>query len=225
MKVWRLPHTKHVKFLKAASLCLFVALMGAGSAPAVAHPHAWIDIRSAVLLDGEGRVTAIEEEWLFDEFYTLFVLGGWKGKAVDVAAQLKELARINLENLKPYGYFTEVHAGDSQVRFGTVTEFQTSLRDGRLWLQFVLPLDRIFDPKAEQLSFSIFDPTYYIEMLHMKDDVVAFRGGGADGCFGQITPPNPTTEAVMLAAALDKNAQADNTLGAIFAERVKVTCR
>ena len=36
----------------------------------LAHPHAWIDLRSRVVLDDGGRVRALELDWLFDDFYT-----------------------------------------------------------------------------------------------------------------------------------------------------------
>jgi ABC-type uncharacterized transport system substrate-binding protein len=216
--------TTALAFLKAGSLGLLIVLAGAGGLPAAAHPHAWIDVESTVLLDGKGRIVAIEQQWLFDEFYTLFSLDTLKPTG-DTDPRLTELARVNLGNLRDYDYFLEVRAGEGRVPLATVTEFDTALRKGRLWLRFVVPLDRGVDPKKEAVSFSVFDPTYYIEMRHSKGAVIAFRGAGAKTCSGRIIPPNPPTEAVALAAALDRNAQADNTLGALFAERVAVTCR
>jgi ABC-type uncharacterized transport system substrate-binding protein len=215
----------NVRYLTRVILALLLLAGAAGRLPAAAHPHAWIDLRSSVILDADGRAVAIEEEWLFDEFYTVYVTEGLDQSPGAIAKALTELARANLQNLKPYGYFTQVRADGTKVTVGTVTEFDSSLRDGRLWLRFVVPLDTPIDPKRQKMVFSVFDPTYYIEMLHLEGDVIAFRGSGADGCFGRIQPPNPTAEAVMLAAALDRNAKADNTLGELFAERVIVTCK
>ncbi|MGF1627993.1 MAG: DUF1007 family protein [Kiloniellaceae bacterium] len=214
-----------IDYLRSGYLALLFMLAGASGVPAVAHPHAWIDLRSTVVLDAEGRVVAIEQQWLFDEFYTVFALDGLKTPADGRDPRLVELARVNLENLRPYGYFTEVRADGAKVTLGTVKEFETALRSGRLWLRFIVPLDKSIDPRREKASFSVFDPTYYIEILHMKDDVIAFHGAGANACSGRITPPNPTTETVMLAAALDRGAKADDTLGALFAETVVVQCR
>lgn len=44
-------------------------------------------------------------------------------------------------------------------------------------------------------------------------------------CFGRIVPPNPTTEAVVPAQAVDRDATPDATLGSVYAGRVDVTCR
>jgi len=141
------------------------------------------------VLDAAGRVTAIEQQWLFDEFYTVVALDGLKTPADDKDPRLVELARVNLENLRPYGYFTEVRADGAKVTLGTVKEFETALRSGRLWLRFIVPLDRPLDPRKDLVNFSVFDPAYYIEILHLKDDVIAFQGTAANACYGRIMPP------------------------------------
>lgn len=118
-----------------------------------------------------------------------------------------------------------MRAGGAKVALGTVSEFESELREGRLWMRFVVPLATPVDPTQRALAFAVFDPTYYIEILHLQGDVVAFRGAETGGCSGRIVPPNPTTEAVLLAQAMDRDATPDATLGSVFAERVEVMCR
>jgi len=207
------------------ALVAFMFFFAMGSAPARAHPHAWIDLRSTVVLDAAGRVTAIEQQWLFDPLYTVFATETLSGAAGTRAEALTALARSNLQNLRDYNYFTEVRAGGATVALGTVSEFESELREGRLWMRFVVPLATPVDPTAQALAFAVFDPTYYIEILHLQGDVVAFRGGEAGDCLGHIVPPKPTIEAVVLAQSMDRDATPDNTLGSVFAERVEVTCR
>lgn len=214
-----------INYLRGGFLALLFVLAGASGVPAVAHPHTWIDLRSTVVLDAAGRVTAIEQQWLFDQFYTVFATEGLSGAAGTRAEALKALARSNLQNLRSYDYFTEVRSGGAKVALGTVSEFESELREGRLWMRFVVPLTTPVDPTERALEFAVFDPTYYIEILHLQGDVVAFRGAGIGGCFGRIVPPNPTTEAVLLVQAMDRDAMPDATLGSVFAERVEVTCR
>ncbi len=192
---------------------------------AAAHPHAWIDLRSTVLLDENGHIVAIEQEWLFDEFYTVFVAEHMESTGDEEAAALSELAEANLENLRPHNYFTEVKLDGSLVATETVTEYDTELRNGRLWLRFVLPIANPVDASTKAFSFAVFDPTYYVEILHLEGEVVAFGGQTENGCFGLIVPPTPSPEMVMLAQALDRDAKPDNTLGSMFAERVEVTCQ
>lgn len=206
--------------LRPLFLAMSFIVLGSGWVPAAAHPHVWIDLRGTVVLDAQGRVTAIEQEWLFDPFYTVFATEGLSG----AEEALTSLAKESLQNLRPHDYFTEVHAGGAKAPLGTVSEFESELRDGRLWMRFVVPLVTAIDPTKQAFTYAVFDPTYYIEILHLEDDVVAFRGADAVGCSGLIVPPTPTVDAVMLAQAMDQDAEPDTALGGVFAERVEVTC-
>ena len=196
-----------------------------GSLPARAHPHAWIDLRSTVVLDDAGRVTAIEQQWSFDPLYTVFATDEITTTTNTQAEALRKLAKVNLENLRTHDYFTEVRVGGLKAALGTVSEFESELREGRLWMRFVVPLREPTDPKRGKIVFAVFDPTYYVEILHLREDVIAFRGGPAGSCHGEIVPPNPKTEAILLARAMDRDATPDTSLGKVFAERVKITCR
>jgi ABC-type uncharacterized transport system substrate-binding protein len=194
-------------------------------APSVlAHPHAWIDLRSRVLLDDAGRVKAFEFAWLFDDYYTVLVaeelgLGGTPSKEY-----LDEIASRNLTNLREYDYFTAVtHAGERQA-IADVTTYETEVHDGRLWMRFEVPLEEPIDPRAGEVTFSVYDPTYWIEILHLEAEPILFSGHDAESCIGEIIQPNPTIEQVTLANALDKDETAGEGLGELFAETVKVSC-
>lgn len=192
--------------------------------PLSAHPHAWIDLRSTVVLNDEGHVVGIEQQWLFDDFYSVFVLEGADSTAENQKEALRALAQSNLKNLHEYNYFTDVHSGDTKVLLGTVNEYESEIRDGRLWMRFVVPFATPVDASNQQLTFSVYDPSYYIEIAHLEGDLVAFRGSRSNVCTAQIVQPSPSVDMVMLAQALDKDAKPDNTLGKIFSERVNVRC-
>ena len=119
-------HGRLTTALFALLLCL-----AAGSSPTRAHPHAWIDLRSTVVLDTAGRVTAIEQQWLLDHFYTIFVTEELSSAVGTQGEALTALARRIFENLRSYDYFTEVRAGGTKVALGRVSEFESELRDGQ----------------------------------------------------------------------------------------------
>ena len=206
----------------AIALSIYIAI---GSSTAQAHPHVWIDLRSTVVLDDAGRITAIEQQWLFDPLYTVFATDELTTKTSKPAEALRALAAQNLRELHSYDYFTVVRVGNAKATFGKVSEFSSELRHGRLWMHFVVPLATPVDPKSQRVEFAVYDPSYYIEILHLQDDAIAFRGGRSGDCHGHVVPPNPPTEAIYLAAAMDRGATPDTTLGKLFAERVKITCR
>lgn len=195
------------------------------SGRAFAHPHGWIDLRSTLVLDNDGRLVAFEQEWLFDEFYSVFATDGWDMGSAAGKQALTDLARGNLENLRTYNYFTELLADGEQQSLGPVTEFETEFRNGRIWMRFVAPLETPLDMVSKNVSYQVFDPTYYIEILHAKGDVVAFRGGDAGQCKGILSAPTPTMEAVSLAQSLPPDAVPDESLGRLFAEKVDIECR
>lgn len=202
--------------------CWAVALYAIACGSAAAHPHAWIDLRTTIILE-DGRMKAIEEEWLFDEFHTVYALSAIKGRTDRTS--LLDLARRNLTNLKPYGYFTEITVNGRKVETGMVDTFSSAMRGKRLWLRFVLPVAAAPDLKASAVTVAICDPTYYIEMLHQEAEPIYFRGEGSERCFGDIRPPKPSMREIARAAALDRGAAPDNGLGRLFAQKVMLTCR
>ena len=191
---------------------------------AFAHPHAWIDLRSRVLLDNEGRIKALELAWLFDDYYTVLVAEelGLGGTPSD--DYLDEIAKRNLTNLREYDYFTAITLDGDRQPIADVTRYETDVHDGRLWMRFEVPLEQSIDPKAGKVSFSVYDPTYWIEILHLEAEPILFSGEGAESCIGEIIQPNPTIEQVTLAAALDQDETAGDGLGELFAEKVVLRC-
>jgi ABC-type uncharacterized transport system substrate-binding protein len=74
-------------------------------------------------------------------------------------------------------------------------------------------------------AFSVFDPSYFIEILHIKNEPTVLRGEGSDACRADLQPPQPTAPDLALASALDRNAKSPEAFGEFFAEKVTVTCR
>ncbi|MGI9501111.1 MAG: DUF1007 family protein [Geminicoccaceae bacterium] len=205
----------------------FLALTGLialGAVPVAAHPHAWIDLQSKVLLDDAGRVRALQLDWFFDDYYTVAI-----ADEVDIGNQISddvwtEIAEKNLSNLAEYDYFTEVKGDGVAVELGEVSRYEGGLRDGRMWMRFEVPLLEPIDPRSKAVTFAVYDPTYYIEIVHLEGEGITFDGKGSGDCSGEIIQPNPTFEQVSLASALDKNESAGDGLGELFAETVALRC-
>lgn len=191
---------------------------------AFSHPHAWIDLRSRVLLNDKGEIRALELAWWFDDYYTVLVaeeLGTGEQPTEDY---LDEIAERNLSNLQEYEYFTAITYDGERQAVSEVTRYDTEVRDGRLWMRFEVPLATPIDPKAGEVTFSVYDPTYWIEIVHLEGEPILFSGERAEQCLGEIKQPNPTIEEVSLAAALDQDETAGDGLGELFAETVVVSC-
>lgn len=191
---------------------------------AFGHPHAWIDLRSRVLLNDQGEIRALELAWWFDDYYTVLVAEELGTGGQPTEEYLDEVAESNLSNLREYDYFTAITYDGERQELGEVTSYLTEVRDGRLWMRFEVPLTTPIDPKAGEVTFSVYDPTYWIEIVHLEGEPILFSGEGGEQCLGEVKQPNPTIEQVSLAAALDQDETAGDGLGELFAETVDVSC-
>ncbi|GAA4338338.1 DUF1007 family protein [Pigmentiphaga soli] len=197
----------------------------AAAGAAWAHPHAWIDVRSTVVVSPAGMVAAIEEEWLFDELYTTYVVEEMAGGRAPTAEVAAGFAGQVIENLGPYGYFTKVAADGRPVALAPVTQYHSEMRGDRLVLRFTARLAQPVDPARHAFSYAIYDPTYFIEMKHDANSPPALRGSEPGRCRLDVRQPRPDPRAAARAFAMDRGAPADDTLGRLFAERVVMACR
>lgn len=225
--------------LRVAGLLLGVWLLWAtsGASPAQAHPHAWIDLRVAVLFDSTGALVGLRETWLFDEYYTAFATEGMEAgpDALPSREQLDILLRQNIKNLSEYDYFTRVwhgEAADKQpVPFLPVVEMDSRLTAARrLEMTFVLRFAEPVSAWTRPVVYAIYDPTYYVEMLHAEKGTPIRLEAAPAGCAYQLHRPNPNPEMVALAAALDTTQSPEeegygSEFGSMFAQRVSVQCR
>ena len=46
------------------------------AAPASAHPHVWVTVKSEIAFTREGKVSAVIHDWVFDEMYSSFATQG-----------------------------------------------------------------------------------------------------------------------------------------------------
>lgn len=180
-----------------------------------AHPHAWIDIAVEVLFDSSGRVAALRQTWTFDEFYTADTVGKGDVRKIDAV-----VTRI-IGNLRGWGYFTKVRDADGTPVTVSVDGAAGTMEAKRLTMRFVTALTR---PVAAPLSYAVFDPTYFIEMLH-EDGPDAIRLVDAPAsCHAHRHHPKPDGKVIAMAQALDRTQSGGDGLGLQFAETVEIRC-
>lgn len=190
------------------------------SAPVWAHPHSWIDITTTVVLSAPGTIRSIRQDWLFDEFYTSSIVRE-KGST---AAALASFARDALVNLAPYEFFTHLSSDGGLVKVLAPVSPSAHMQGKRLAFEFELPLQTAADLGQSKLRLSVYDPTYYIEMLHGDVKAINFTGPDAEKCKATIMPAKPSEETKKRAFQMDRQATPDHGLGEKFAERVELSC-
>lgn len=199
------------------------------SADVLAHPHGWIDLNVRVITNDEGAVSGLHQTWRMDPFYSLVVFEELQQvPAADLAQGLDQLGSEIRNNLSRQHYFTEVRIDGQRQALGEVTEYTAMERDGRLTFMFILPLSSPQPLAGHTLEYQVFDPTYYLEVVHDEEQGAPAEHAlilhGAPSCELSIIPANPDPERVMQAALLDVDDQAEPGLGRHFAETGRVIC-
>lgn len=180
--------------------CLVLTMVPLAAATSVAaHPHVFVDAMATIVFDAQGRISAVSNVWEFDEAFTAFAVEGLDqnrdGKLSD--AELAPLAKVNIDSLKEYDYFTYLLAGDTKNVFVTPTKYRLEYHGNRLTLFFTLPLSQPV-PVDGTATVEIFDPEYFVAFTFVKNHPVSLQGAPA-GCKAIYQPPHE----------LDANTMAD----------------
>ncbi len=160
-----------------------------GAAPAFAHPHVFVDARAEIVFDPAGEVTAIRHIWQFDpdfsQMATLNLDTNNDGKLTQ--EELDPLAKINMDSLKEYDFFTYLLASARKIQFKPPEEYFLSFHDQRLTLYYTLPLAKPLPLHEAQVE--VYDPEYFVAFTFDPKTAVKLDGAPA-GCTAHYQPPH-----------------------------------
>lgn len=206
-----------------ACACIAVLLPAA----ALAHPHAWIDLHVKLLMDDEHHVHGLSQTWVFDPVYTMILIEELDEEQSDDdrTERLRRMGQRMISNMADYDYLTRIEYGDDRLRADAATDITVRVNASeQLEFRFTLDLPRHLDLRQQPLHYMIYDPVYYIEMLHPSSSAVVLNGN-SEQCTVGITEPDPDPSQIARAAAVDLGAANPDGLGRHFAERVTIQCR
>lgn len=165
--------------LRLLALALLPLLL---AAPASAHPHVWVVYETAVVYDG-GRITGLRHKWTFDEMYTTMAIEGLDTNKDGVYSreELAELAKVNMEGLVEFDYFSFAKLGDKPLKFNAPVDYYLEHKDGALSFNFTLPLAEPIAAGATDFTFSVYDPSFFIAFEPAKDNAFSVVNAPA-GC-------------------------------------------
>src|SRR6266446_6317025 len=118
------------------------ACLAVGLAPAIAHPHVWVTMKSEVVYAADGSITGVKHAWTFDDMFSAFATQGieTKKKGVFTREELAPLAEVNVTSLKEFDFFTQGKADGKKAVFTDPGEYYLEYADSVLTLHFTLPL-------------------------------------------------------------------------------------
>eukprot|EP01037_Dinobryon_pediforme_P023379 gene23379-24809_t len=154
------------------SALLVLICLGGLSGPAVAHPHVWVDARAELVFDKDGQLTAIRHVWRFDDLFSGFATQGLAtdDNGVVTPEALKPIAKVNIDSLKDYDYFTILHVGGKRYGFKIPTEYWLQVDNGLLTLFYTLPLVTPVKASGATIVVDIADPYYFVDFTLIESE-------------------------------------------------------
>lgn len=227
LRATNMPHSMiTVRHMTVPLRVLLLALMTfAWTAPVRAHPHVWVTMRSEIVFGPDGSITGVRHHWAFDDMFSTFATQGLasKEKGKFTREELAPLAKVNVESLKEYGYFTYVTADGQKVPLtDPAPGYWLDFSDSILTLNFTLPLKTPL--KAKEVKVEIYDPTIFVDFEWAKDSPVHFAG--STPCKADVVKPREMTYAEGKALSMIPADQTNTTMawGAMFANKILVHC-
>jgi ABC-type uncharacterized transport system substrate-binding protein len=195
---------------------------------AEAHPHVWVTMTEELLYAPDGSVTGVRHAWTFDDVFSAFAIQGLEHKTKDTFTreELAPLAKVNVESLKEYAYFTYAKVNGKRDRdaFDEPVDYWLAYdpKDAVLTLHFTLPFKK--PVKAKALDVEIFDPQFFVDFGLAEKDPVRLVSAPAQ-CTTAVEKPHD--ESFPASQRFDPSlitSEANVGMGANFSNRISVTC-
>jgi len=208
--------------MKRALLTLLMVL----SPAVVAHPHSFIDMKTALVAQGD-TFTGLKMTWTMDEITSADLLYD-AGDARPGSVVWKKLAAGVMANVLGQHYFSEVWHNKQRVKFLNLpTEYNLSRNGHKAVLEFILPLAEPPTLTGQHFEILTFDPTYFVDMFYDNPGALTLPPALQGRCRFTLTTPKPNDSLKQYALSLDKaDAPAEEMdLGRQFAQTVGLTCQ
>ena len=178
---------------------LLAALVSVGLLQsAAAHPHVSV-INAATINIEKGAIQSITHVWTFDEFYSAMAVDGLPKNAAGGYGrpELAELAKVNIDGLKEFGYFTFVRLGDAEIKVGDpkADSYWLEHNDGVLSLHFTVPLAKPVLMDAKGFVVTVTDPSYFIAFDMAQKDPAKLNDDAPKSCKADVGVPKATAAA------------------------------
>jgi len=177
------------------------AVVAGSTLSAVAHPHVFVDARAQIVFDASGQIVSIRHVWRFDDAFSAFASQGLdkNGDGILTVEELQPLAKVNIDSLKDYDYFTFLRSAGKRVGFKIPTEYWLQSSDGFLTLFYTLNLMQPVKPDAKGITLDVYDPGYFVDFQMVEKDPIVLEKAPA-GCKAELQrkgAPDAATAAIL----------------------------
>ncbi len=210
-----------------------IAAFSAGlcAAPALAHPHFFVDAGVEVIFDAEGRAEAVRITWTYDEFFSLAVVSE-RGLDADfdgalTADEAKVLTGFDMEWDPGFPGDTYALIGNRTLELSQPEAPTADYRSGRVTSTHLRRFAEPVEIGADPLLVQIYDPTYYTAYTISVPSVLT---NAPAGCAHAVFTPDQAAADAVLQVALEEYSGTDGleadfpAIGAAYADEARITC-
>ena len=193
---------------------------------AVAHPHVWVNVTSALHYNPQGEVMGVRHAWTFDEAYSAFAVQGLdkNNDGVYAREELADLAKVNVESLVDFAYFTFLKMDGKQQSFDAPKDYHLEYDKKQMTLHFTLPLKDAQKSK-QAVGLEIYDPTYFVSFTLKETDDAVKVVDAPKGCTVKISRPTPDPKVQEMLAQLSQDVSLEGTeFGVQMATKTLIVC-
>jgi ABC-type uncharacterized transport system substrate-binding protein len=182
----QMKHTNHAtSHLQWVALGLAILMLLWLPPAANAHPHMWVQGKVELTFDAQGRVTGVNQTWVFDEMFSSYAKQGLPVGA-DKRPPQAELDKIGQSWIQALAdpmshYFTTVTHGNSEVPVGPAQRVRVDWNNAteQMSLTFELPFLTPLVVGQRPLTVSVADPTFYVAYSFEGDDAIKLSAAPA----------------------------------------------
>ncbi|BFU59515.1 hypothetical protein HEMROJRC1_18070 [Rodentibacter sp. JRC1] len=192
----------------------------------MAHPHAFIDMKIKLLVNEE-KLTGFRMQWRLDEASSSEMLYDLALAEGDATAKQRLVDDV-MKNVVAEHYFSYFFdKNNKKIKYkSTPKNYGMHAQGTYLEYYFDVLLASPQKLAANQFMLMTYDKTYYVAMLYPEPvrQSVDFSALPAN-CQGKLIEPNIDEKWRSYAMSLDKSQRdTDNSLGAMFAQTIKIQC-
>ncbi len=166
-----------------ATLAALVLALSLTAPQAQANPHVWVEARMAFEIE-EHRVTGLTFVWRFDDYYSSSTIRSYD-RDRDRAFTPAEIRALRTGTFDPLGrsdYHVHVWTGGGRREGHSIGRFTARIEEGRLVIEFSVPVTPPADPSEDPVIVSLFDRKNVVDLSFRPSDFLGVVGELKPGC-------------------------------------------
>lgn len=191
----------------------------------LAHPHAFIDMTTKVLVEND-HLIGFSMQWTLDEPSSASILYDLKQSVTEKQKQkLIDEAMNNIINEHYFSYLFDKH--NNKVKYKSLPlNYGIKSTGLQVLYYFDFFLSKPQTLKNNRFELTTYDPTYFVAMTYPTSNQSAVDFSALPTqCHGKIIDPNVDEKVRQYAASLDRSQRdEDNSLGAMFSQKLEILC-